>query len=195
MFFKRRKIKRLTKKIKAMQGNRVHNQPRDEVLAKEIAIYHELGGIYKGLIGHKHYPYAAEMEEACLRAAADLEDSNAQYQLGKQLLEEAKFRDKVQQEVLFANASNERNMNQLYTEAIVFLESAEKLGHIEARRLHGLCHINGWGLPPDKDKGFELVVQSIEQENSWDRVPQIFAAIGLNKPEFFSALMQHRNKS
>ena len=45
----------------------------------------------------------------------------------------------------------------------------------------------------DKKVGFELIVESIEQENSWDKVPQIFASMGLNKPEFFSALTQLRN--
>lgn len=71
--------------------------------------------------------------------------------------------------------------------------AAEQLKHVEAKRLHGLCYINGWGVEVDKKRGFELIVESIEQENSWDKVPQIFAAMGLNKPEFFSALTQHRN--
>lgn len=195
MFPKRFKIKRLTKKIKSMQHNRVHNQPKDEVIAKEIALYHELAGIYKTLIGHKSYPYASIMSNACLRAAAAIDDANAQYQIGKKLLEEAKFRDQLQQEGLFASSSNERQAYQLFEEALVYLQSAEKLGHAEARRLHGLCYINGWGVTADKDKGFELVVESIEQENSWDKVPQIFAEIGLNKPEFFSALTKRRKNT
>lgn len=195
MLLKRLKIKKLTKKIKAMQANRVHNQPRDEVLAKEISFYHELAGIYNSLIGHKHYPLAAEMNIACLRAAASIDDANAEYELGKKFLEEAKFREQLQKEGIFASPSNERQMSQLYSESLAYLEAAEGLGHIEARRLHGLCFINGWGLAIDKDKGFELVVESIEQENSWEKVPQIFAAIGLNKPEFFTALMKHRNKN
>lgn len=192
--FKGFKIKRLTKKIKAMQHNRVHNQPKDDVLAKEIAIYHELADLYNSLIGHKFYPYASVMAGACLRNAAALEDAKAQYQIGKMLLEEAKFRDQLQQQGIFVSSSNERQTYQLYEEALVYLQAAERLGHIEARRLHGLCYINGWGVVADKDKGFELVVQSIEQENSWDKVPQIFASIGLNKPEFFSALIKRRGQ-
>ncbi len=195
MYLKRFKIRRLTKKIKAMQQYRVHNQPRDENLAKEIALYHALAGIYNSLIGHKSYPHASEMASACLRAAATLDDSMAQYEIGKKLLEEAKFRDQVQRDGVFASSSNERYAQQLFEEALLYLQAAEKLGHVEARRLHGLCYINGWGVDADKDRGFELVVQSIEQENSWDKVPQIFAAIGLNKPEFFSALMQRKKKS
>ncbi len=46
----------------------------------------------------------------------------------------------------------------------------------------------------DKKRGFDLIVDSIDQENSWDKVPQIFAALGLNKPEFFSQLTQRRQQ-
>lgn len=192
MFLKKLKIKRLTKKLKAMHQHRVHNQPPDEVIAKEIGYYHELAGIYHKLIGHKAYPFAAEMEMACLRAAAALNDTSAQYQLGKRLLDEAKLRDSLQQEELFASPGNKQQTHLLYEEVHAYLQAAEKLGHVEAKRLRGLCYINGWGVETDKEKGFELVVASIEQENSWDRVPQIFASIGLNKPEFFSAIMKRR---
>lgn len=192
MFLKRFKIRKLMKKLKAMQQNRIHNQPSDEIIAKEVGYYHELAGIYNSLIGHKSYPFASDIVNACLRAAANLDDTAAQYQLGKELLDEAKLREQLQREGLFASLSNERQMNQLYEEALAYLQAAEKLGHVQAKRLHGLCYINGWGMSVDKDKGFELVVASIDQENSWDKVPQIFASIGLNKPEFFSALMKHR---
>ena len=192
MFLKRFKIRQLTKKLKAMQQNRIHNQPPDEVLAKEVSYYHQLAGIYNSLIGKKAYPFASDMASACLRAASTLEDSEAQYLLGKKLLDEAKLREQLQKGGLFASPSNERQMNQLYEEAHVYLQASERLGHIQAKRLRGLSYINGWGVTADKDQGFDLVVASIEQENSWDRVPQIFASIGLNKPEFFSALTKHR---
>lgn len=192
MFLRRFKIKRLTKKLKAMQQNRIHNQPPDEVLAKEVSYYHELATIYKSLVGHKKYPFASDMVLACLRGASTLDDANAQYELATNLLDEAKFRERLQLEGLFASPSNERQMKQLYEEALIYLQTAEKLRHVLAKRLHGLCYINGWGVTTDKDKGFELVVESIEQENSWDKVPQIFASIGLNKPEFFAAIMKRR---
>jgi len=195
MVFKSLKIRSLTKRLKAMQNFRLLNQPNDETLAKEIGYYHELAAIYKSLIGKKKYPFADVMVSACLRAAATLEDTKSQYDLGKKLLDEAKFRDKLQQEVLFASDNNEKQMKHLYEEALAYLQAAEKMGHVEAKRLHGLCYINGWGVEADKDKGFNLVVASIEQEQSWERVPQIFAEIGLNKPEFFSALTKKRDKS
>ena len=108
-------------------------------------------------------------------------------------------------------------MQQLYEEAHAYLSSAGALQHAEAKRLHGLCYINAWGVPEDKEHGFKLVVESIELEQSWDKVPQIFASIGLNsglfkpmdakswdkvpqifasiglnKPEFFSAFTKMR---
>jgi hypothetical protein len=188
------KIKSLTKKLKSMQQNRIHNQPTDEALKKEIAGYHKLAGIYRTLQGKKKYPFAREMVSECYRAAANIDDTAAQYALGKSLLDEAKFREALQVNVLFANPSNERQVKQLYEEAHAYLLAAEQLNHIEAKRLHGLSYINGWGVDADKKRGFDLIVESIEQENSWDRVPQIFASMGLNKPEFFSALTQRRNK-
>ncbi|KTD61804.1 SEL1-like repeat protein [Legionella spiritensis] len=193
IIFKGFKIKSLTKKIKAMQQNRVHNQPSDDQIAREKAMYHQLSDLYKQLKGKKKYPFAEEMVWETLRAATSLDDSEAQYQLGSHLLEEAKFREQLQQGGVFGSTSNERQMRQYYEEALAYLQAAENLGHVLAKRLHGLCYINGWGVEQDRDKGFELVVASIEQENSWERVPQIFASIGLNKPEFFSALTKHRS--
>ena len=187
------KINRLTKQLKVMQQSRIHNQPSEEALKKEQTGYHKLAGIYAPLIGNKKYPFAHLMVLECYRAASAIDDAAAQYLLGKNLLDEAKFRGDLQLNGVFANPSNERQMVQLYEEAHAYLLAAEQLQHIEAKRLRGLCYINGWGVEADKKSGFELIVDSIQQENSWDRVPQIFAAMGLNKPEFFSELTQHRN--
>ena len=186
------KINRLTKKLKTMQQSRIHNQPSDEALKNEIAGYHKLADIYRSLYGNKKHPFAREMLLECYRASATIDDSVAQYLLGKNLLDEATFREDLQLKGVFSNPSNDRQMKQLYEEAHAYLLAAEQLNHIEAKRLRGLCYINGWGVEVDKKKGFDMIVDSIDQENSWDKVPQIIAAIGLNKPEFFSALTEHR---
>ncbi|MCL9685002.1 hypothetical protein [Legionella maioricensis] len=186
------KINRIVKKIKSMQFNRVNNQPGDELLKREILYYFELATLYKKLKNNKKYPYADVMIVECYRAAANLDDSSAHYQLGQTFLEEAKYRQNLQNEDVFSSDANLKRTQQLFEEALVHLLAAEKLGHIAAKRLRGLCFINGWGVVEDKNAGFELVVASIEQEGSWDKVPQIFAAIGLNKPEFFAAIMQRR---
>jgi len=186
------KINRYIKKLKAMQANRVHNQPGDEVLKKEILYYFELAALYKNLKFSKAFPYAHLMQLECYRQAAGLNDAEANFQLGKIYLDEAKFRQNLEHEGIFNSESNCKRSVQLYEEAHAYLLAAIGLGDIAAKRLRGLSLINGWGLDADKNAGFELIVASIEQEGSWDRVPQIFAAMGLNKPEFFAAIMQHR---
>src|SRR3990167_7905296 len=192
ILFKRFKVRSLTKKLKSMQQSRQHSQPSDELLAKEKSIYHQLSRLYGRLKKNKKVPFAEDMLWECLRAATELDDSEAQFKLASRLLDEAKFREQLQKNGVFASASNERQARQLYEEALAYLSAAEGLNHVGAKRLHGLCYINGWGVPVEREKGFDLVVDSIAMENSWDKVPQIFASIGLNKPEFFAALTKHR---
>ena len=190
--FKRWKISRITKKIKSMQSYRVNNQPADEILKKEIAYYFELAAIYNQLKCRKKFPYAITMYIECFRAAAKLDDAQAHFQLGQIFIEEAKFRENIHHEGVFNSLENLKQCKQIYEEAHAHLLAAEKLNHITAKRLRGLCLINGWGHDVDKNTGFELIVASIDQEGSWDKVPQIFASMGLNKPEFFAAIMQRR---
>lgn len=192
--WKRFKINRLTKKLLLMQRNRIHNPPTEELLKKEIEGYHLLASMYQRLEGNKKFPFAKEAKLAAYRAAAMIDDVQSQFILGKWLLDEGKIRKEWEQG-LFASQSNTRMMGLLFEEALGFLEAAEKNQHIEAKRQRGLCYIHGWGVPLDQQKGFEMIVESIQQENSWDKVPQIFASLGLNKPEFFSQLTQMRNKT
>jgi hypothetical protein len=191
-WFKKFKINRIQKQLRSMKQSRLQNQASDEMLRKELIIYARLAHVYEKLKGKKRYPFAREQALACYRAAAVLDDTVAQFTLGSKLLEEAKLRDSLQQGELFATASNELFMNELYKEAHAFLLSAEKQQHINAKRIRGLCYINGWGVPVDKDVGFDLVVASIEQENSWDRVQKIFKELGINQSSFFSELFRHR---
>lgn len=190
--FKRFKIKRLQKQLKVMYAARAQNQGSVALRQKEVAAYAKLADLYERLKGKKKFPFAREQALACYRAAALLDDVAAQYTLGVKLLEEAKLRDTLQQSELFTTDSNALFMQELYKEAHAFLFEAEKHQHINAKRIRGLCYINGWGVDIDKDKGFDLVVASIEQENSWDRVQKIFAQLGINKSSFFSELFQHR---
>lgn len=192
LFFKRYKIKRLTKKLKSLQQQRIHSQPDRAALVQEKSYYHQLANIYQSLVGKKKYPFAFKMVLACYRASAVLEDSEAQYFVAKHLIEEARFNETLEREGVFANTSNEKQMKLLYEEGLAYLNSAVSLNHILAQRLLGLCYINGWGVAVDQDHGFEFIVASIEKEGKWDKVPQIFASIGLNKPEFYTALMKQR---
>lgn len=193
-FIKRQKIKRLKKKLKYMHQARLHNAVDESVLIKERRLYQELAKIYEGCLGSNKIPYAQVLQQACYRASADIDDVEAKFWLGRHLLEEAKVREQLQSELTFANRINERNMTQQYEEAHAWLQAAQQFNHVESMRLQGLAYINGWGVLSDKDKGFAMVVKSIEIENAWDKVPEIFARIGLNKPEFFSALTSHRQQ-
>ncbi len=78
----------------------------------------------------------------CYRAAAQIEDAESHYVIRKNLLEEAKFRQSLQNQGIFANTSNEKQMQQLFEEAHAYLNAAESLNHIQAKRLKGLTYIN-----------------------------------------------------
>ncbi len=148
--------------------------------------------LYESTIGKKKHPFAREQALACYRAAAALDDAQAQFIVGQKLLEEARLREELQASGIFASDANATYLTILYNDAHGFLLAAEKHQHIKAKRVRGLCYINGWGVPVDKNLGFDLVVASIEQENSWDRVQKIFAELGINQSSFFSELFQHR---
>jgi hypothetical protein len=193
LFFKKVQIKRLLKKIKSLQQQRLHSQPSAEVLLKEVGLYHRLAEIYKSFHGKRKYPYARDMVFECYRAAGLLDDAQAQFLVAREMLDQALFIKAYRNEDIFANPRNERLLKQCYEEAHAYLTAAIQLNHIKAKRLCGLCYIKGYGVVADQQKGFEFVVSSIEQENSWDKAPQIFAEMGLNKPEYFSALMKHRS--
>lgn len=195
MFIKKLYIKSYQKKIRNLQQDRLHSQPTTEAIIKEKKLYWQLISIYNKFKKKKKFPFAKEMIRECWRKAAEIDDVESQFMLGKNLIEEAQLRETLQKEIVLASAENEKQMLKLYAEGIAYLQSAENLGHIEAKRLHGLCYINGYGVPIDSDKGFHLILESIDQEKSWDKVPQLFAKMGLNKPEFFAALTKHRKST
>ncbi len=193
-WFKRLKVKRLQKQLRVFSAARLNHTSSTEALQKEIGLYFTLAKLYESLLGKKKYPFAREQALACYRAAGALDDAPAQFIVGQKLLEEARMREELQSSGLFASDANATYLKMLYHDAHGFLLAAEKHQHIKAKRVRGLCHINGWGVPVDKNVGFDLVVASIEQENSWDRVQKIFAELGINQSSFFSELFQHRKK-
>lgn len=193
-WLKRFKIKRLQKQLKVLSAARLNHTSSTEALQKEIALYYMLAKVYESLAGEKKHPFAREQALACYRAAAALDDAQAQFLVGQKVLEEARMREELQMSGLFASESNATYLKMLYHDAHGFLLAAEKHQHIKAKRVRGLCYINGWGVPVDKDAGFDLVVASIEQENAWDRVQKIFSELGINQSSFFSELFQHRKK-
>jgi hypothetical protein len=190
---RQRKINRLNKKAEMLYKYRQNNKVNDAAINKEIAIYKNLAKLYDKSTYNKKYPFARDNAIECFRAAAGLNDMECQYIIGKRLLEFAKYKVSLDESV-FTSKSHAKYARLLFDEAFAFLEAAELAGHILAKRLKGLSFINGWGVDADKEKGFQLVVDSIELENNWDNATKIFQELGLNKPEFFTALMSHKNK-
>ena len=86
-WLKKFKIRRLQKQLRNMQLSRVQNQASQEQLNKELLTYTRLAKFYAKLHGHKKFPFAKEQELACYRAAAILNDMQAQFTLGYKLLE------------------------------------------------------------------------------------------------------------
>lgn len=188
------RIKRAIKQLKSMQEDRLNQPPNPLMLKKEILIYKKLAKIYASLIGRKKWPFAKLQVGCCYRAAAGLDDADSEYIMGKRSLDTAIFRQKLQDEVVFESQNNALHIKELYKEAHQYLNSAVSQKPIQAKRLLGLCYINGWGVAEDKDRGFDLIIASIEEENSWPRVQKVFAEIGINQSEFFSELFRHRSK-
>jgi hypothetical protein len=187
--------KRLLKKLKSLVQQRKLNQVSDKQMQEEIRLYHRLAKLYGQVLGkYKFYPYALEMQVDAYRNAASLGDYNAYYFLGQELLRHAKACEQWQIQDVLANDFNEKQKEIYYSQSYLFLEQAS-IHNTDALRLQGLCHIHGWGVPIDRQKGFSFIVDSINRDNSWDKLPEIFSKMGLNRPEFLSELIRFRTSS
>ncbi len=157
--------------------------PRDEVVAAWV----HLAQVYDEMSYDKDHPYAKERALEAYRQAALLGCADSLCICGERFLEKGKFWDKLQQEPL-GNPVQQKYAANAYQEALHFLQEAQKLKHAGALRLQGLAYVNGWGVEVDTDKGYQMVIESIDWENAWDRATEIFTQVGLNNPEFFAAL-------
>jgi hypothetical protein len=192
-WIKKWKERKMLKKLKSLAQVRMNNQVSQEQVNLEIKLLNQLGQFYLKNRKLKIYPYAHQMYENALRIAAQIGDDNAQLTLGKELLNQAKSRVVWQTEEVLANKDNQTKIDDLFYQAHVFLQEASKKS-VEAQRMLGLCSIHGWGEPIDRKKGFSLIVESINREDSWDRLPEIFSKMGLNKPEFLKELIKFRTQ-
>jgi len=190
-WFIKLKLKSKLKKATAMHNQRQNNAVSDLIVKKEIVLLYEIAKIYEKQQFRKKFPHAADYALETYRVAASLSDINAQYIVGNKLLEKGKFWDSLQK-MIFACSAHKKYAEAAYEEAFVYLDSAEAGGHPLAKRIKGLAYVNGWGVEKNNDHGFELIVDSIDQEHAWDRATKIFDEIGLNKPEFFSSIMSIR---
>jgi TPR repeat protein len=157
-----------------------------------VKVHMQLAALYKRLRFNKNFPHAAEYELENYRIVATLENTDALYLLGLSLFERAKFWRSLST-TLYANKIQNKYATGYFEEALVYLQAANERNHAKAKRELGMAYIQGLGLTPDKDKGLQLVVDSIELENAWDKASEIFEQLGLNKPEFFSAILSKRS--
>lgn len=191
MLFKQSKLKRYYKKAKSMYEYRQNNQVSDAILKKEIDLYMGMAAIYDLLVGCKKFPHAKLQAIENIRAAAEIGDVNAQYEVGERLYHAGKFWYELQSSIYKAR-SQQKYMDTIFLEAYGYFEMAGTRGMAKANRMRGVMMINGWGCDRNTETGLKLIVDSIEQEGAWERSTQIFGELGLNKPEFFSAIMTMR---
>jgi len=192
--FCRWKLKSLQKKARQLQQKLDQDQATDIDTKKLIMIHHQLVKFYQKRRFNKKYPNAAIYIQESYRVAANLNDVNAQYELGKIFLEQGKFWDAIELEVIYHANVHVNYAKTCYHEAFAFLDIAKAQGHIQSKRLYGQALINGWGCEKNQDQGFQLIVESIEQANAWEKATKIFEQLGLNRPEFFSSIMDVRKK-
>lgn len=191
-FWQRHQLMSLTKKVEKMHQLRLQQNDSADAIKNEIKAQYELASFYKKHRYDKKLPRAESHELECYRAAAELGDARAYYIYGERLLTEARFWDNWSRHPIYGHEVNKMRAADIFKRAFESLHEAENRGYPLAKRLLGLAHINGWGMPKNMDEGFKLILESIDQEKAWDRATKIFEELKLNSPEFFAALRSYK---
>lgn len=181
----RMKLNSLRKKVKKNNDKREAGAPAN--IDQEVKILLDLAMFYEERIFDKDVPDAALLAQESYRAAAVLGSAEGQFCLGKLFLERGRFWTETFSSILSSSIQKQYAEN-CYREGFQYLTSAQENRHALATRLHGMSYVNGWGVRQDLDKGYRMVVKSIDMEGSWDDATKIFEKLGLNSAEFFSAL-------
>jgi len=190
-FLQKRKLKALRKKVEKTHTLREQDATnlnrKNEVTAQE-----ELAKFYAAHRFDKDIPNAEILELECYRANAALGEVRAQYLCGEHLLTKAKFWANWAQNPIYGASIHKKYATNLFDEAFAYLEAADAVGYVLAKRLLGMIYIHGWGVPKDVGRGYKYVLDSIELEQAWDRANRIFEELKLNSPEFFAALQSYK---
>lgn len=189
--FAKMRLNNLQKKAKALFEKR--ESGANVNVKYEIKVLKDLAKFYLQHCFDKKLPNGFILIDEYYRAAAKLDDAEAQYLLGQRRLELGKFWQ-AWHEGNYGEPTHRQYADICFKEAFDCLTEADKNGYPLAKRLYGLAYINGWGVAMDQEKGFKMVVDSIEEANAWDKATEIFKELGLNKPEFFSTMIQMRKK-
>ena len=191
-FFAKRKLNNLRKKVQkwhelATQKGNINPQTA-------IKAHYELAKFYENHRFDKDLPQAEIYALENYRAAASLGDVKAEYICGDRILQQAKFWDTWSREPIYGSVIHKKYSEGFYDEAFAYLKAAAEHEYALAKRLIGMSYIHGWGKPKNTDKGFELIIQSIDMEKAWDRATKIFEELKLSSPEFFAALRTHQTQ-
>lgn len=187
-FLQKWRLKSLQKKAKKLHQARDQGKIEPK---QEIAVLYRLAKFYDKRMHDKKVPYARDIALEYYRAAAKLDDREAQYICSQRFFDKAKFWEQWAKD-LYGDQIHQQYMRSCYEEAFRYLTVAENAHHVLAKRSHGLAYIHGWGVDVDTEKGFKLVLDSIEMENSWNRATKIIEELKLNSPEFFEALTKYK---
>ncbi len=188
------RLNSMRKKIDVLYKFRQKNTVSDSEIAKEAALHKKLIAFYQKRRFSKHCPESAIYIQEGYRAAANLNDIESQYLLGKHFFERGNFWLTVQKSFYGANI-HEEYAKTCFNEAYAYMMAAEEQGHILAKRLHGLALIHGWGHEKNEEKGFKLIVDSIKQAGAWDKATEIFKELNLNNSQFFEYIMSSKEQA
>lgn len=189
--FAKSTLKNLQKKIAKLHA--VYQQDMTKQNAQnEIKAQYQLAEFYKKHLFDKQFPKAEIYLLECYRAIAALDDPKAKYLCGEKLLTEGKFWANWSQNPVYGSTIHKKYAQALFDEAHAYLNAADENDYVLAKRLLGMANMHGWGVPRDINKGYQLVLDSIELEKAWDRATKIFEELKLSSPEFFAALQSYR---
>ncbi len=193
-FLQKLKMNSLRKKVQRTHELREQRNKNEDV-QNEINAQIQLAEFYDKHHFDKKLPHAERYALECYRLNAALGDAKSQYICGQRLLEQGKFWGAWAHNPIYGASIHERYANLFFEEAFSYLRAAESQDYPLAKRLLGLAHIHGWGVEPNTNQGFKLVLDSIELEKAWDRATKILEELKLNSPAFFAALRSYQGSA
>ena len=191
-FFKRMKLRFLQKKAKKL--HQIREQGQGAGFEREIEALLELATFFDKNRFYKKFPEAETFALEYYRAAASLDDPRAQYTVSQYLFDKARLYDNWRHDI-YGSSIHERYASFYYEDAFKYLKESEAGGYALARRFHGLAYIHGWGVVKDTEKGFQMIIASIDMEQAWDRSTKILEELKLNSPEFFNSIIRYKAKN
>ncbi len=185
------KFRRLQKKLHRLHG--FYEQEGSDVKLKALSqAFYAMASFYDNHRFDKDLPFAEFHALECYRVLASFQDAKAQYMLGERLLNYGKFWQDLAKNPLYNTNKPKAYAQSFFEESLVYLRAADEQNYPLARRLLGMFYIHGWGSVPNLEKGYQLVLESIDLEQAWGKATQIFDTLKLNSPEFFSALRAYK---